>query len=74
MGFKAQLVGIQGPGGIVPRETLVYFATQVPIVRDEVIKALVAQGHLRAAGLERVPWYVRWFRRDKPALPAKAAG
>lgn len=70
MGFRAKLVGIQGPGGaLIPRELLVHWATQIPDVRREVIAKLQQDGYLGALGLEPVPWWRRIFRR-RAELPA----
>jgi len=65
--------GIQGPGGmVIPKETLVYYATQIPVLRSEVIAVLLAEGHLEAAGVKPPSWPVRlWrrlFTRERPAL------
>lgn len=70
MGIKTTLVGIQGPGGMtIPKDQILYYATQVPALRREVIRVLAAEGWLEAAGVRPVPWYRRLFRKRAPALP-----
>lgn len=74
MGLVAKLVGIQTPSGmVVPRDTLIYYATQIPDLRNAVISVLAKDGHLVKLGLKPLPWHVRlWrrlFRKSVPALP-----
>lgn len=70
MALVAKLVGIQTPGGqIVPRETLIYYATQVPDLRNAVIKQLAEEGWLVPLKLQPLSWWRRLLRRRAPALP-----
>lgn len=70
VGLRPIFGGIRANGSIVPPETLVYLATESPVVRAEVVKRLVEMGYLSHVGLEPVSWWRRLFRRALPEAKA----